>query len=353
MVLFLTNCFSGGLLRDVHGATLTFEQARPSQAVLGQAPITADSTGLLAAALVRRRGGSSWDLRPVALPLPNARHFMDCLQELNSYIVSEIPTANRRQKVAFAMEKGQVMDFGTSLDSVTLGLGWDVGQISMDLDASAILFNQAGEVLESIFFGNLRSCGPHSAPGAVQHSGDSITGEGEGDDEQITVRLTQLGEAVKDVFFCIHSYSKDDAGRPRTFKDVANPYCRVVEGTGREELCRYTLSDAGDRSGLIIARLRRGADGRFGFNALGLPSRGTMYKDSIEDMKKLCQVDPRTLQRMGSKILQAQTTQLLDNATGAGSSAQAPPRAVPRADPIAVLDPAQAQQHQEKGCRQQ
>jgi tellurium resistance protein TerZ len=234
---------------------------------------------------------------------------MDCLDELNNHIVAEIPSANRRQKVAFAMEKGEVLDFGSSLRSVTLGLGWDTDEGEIDLDASAVLFDRAGEVLESVFFGNLKSGGSHSQPAAVEHSGDNLTGAGDGDDEQITVRLDALGRDVMEVFFCIHIYSKGRGGRPKTFRQVANPYCRVTETHGGEELCRYTLTEAGDRSGLIIARLRRSPDDRWGFHALGAPSAGTMYKDSITDMKQISRMDARDLQR---RALRSETTTSFD-----------------------------------------
>lgn len=296
MVLVVVCNFSGGTLSDALCAQLAFEQLKPTRQELPAVPIGLPHRGLLAAALVRGVG-TSWQLRSVGEPL-EGQHFMDCLHDLNRYIVREIPSANRRQKVAFAMDKGSNVDFGTSLDTVVLGLGWDVDRDSADLDASAVLMDAAGGVLESVFFGNLRSCGAHSRVGAIVHSGDNLTGEGDGDDEQITVQLTSLGEVVRDVFFCIHVYSKGDDGRAKTFRDIANAYCRVLMGGPHgEELCRYTLRDAGDRSGLLIARLHRAADGRFSFNALGLPSSGTMYKDAIPDMKGLSKLDPRQLQR--------------------------------------------------------
>merc|ERR1712178_358370 len=143
------------------------------------------------------------------------------------------------------MEKGEVLDFGSSLREVTLGLGWDVDQGEVDLDASAIVFDHSGQVLESIFFGNLKSAGEHSQHGAVEHKGDNLTGEGDGDDEQITVRLDALGASVMEVFFCIHIYTKGRDGRPKTFRDVANPYCRVVDSVRGDELCRFMLREAG------------------------------------------------------------------------------------------------------------
>jgi tellurium resistance protein TerZ len=298
MFLIITCCYTGGVLQDVPNPLLAFEQVKPAKRPLSERSVGVPSSGLLAAVLVRRPGMGDWELRCLQEKLPGARHFMDCLPELNRLIVAEIPTANRKQKVAFAMEKGSALDFGASLQSVVLGLGWDVDQGEMDLDASAVLLDSAGEVLDSIFFGHLRSSGSHSEAGAVEHSGDNLTGEGDGDDERITVRLNKLGDRVSDVFFCIHVYSKGGDGRAKTFRDVANPYCRVVEGEGGigEELCRYTLTDAGNRSGLVIARLRRGPGGRFGFHALGVPSTGTMYKDAIPDMQRVARLDQRELQ---------------------------------------------------------
>jgi len=328
MILIIACCFTGGQLRDAPGARVSFEQFRPVKRPIGEVSLGVWSSGLIIAALVRRRGGG-WELRGIEEQLATARHFMDCLDDLNRHIVSEIPTAARRQKVAFAMEKGEVLDFGASLESITLGLGWDVDQGKIDLDASAVIFERSGSVLESVFFGNLKTCGSHSRPGAIEHSGDNLTGEGEGDDEQVIVRLNLLGDAVYEVYFCIHIYTKGRGGVPKTFSSVANPYCRVVEGTGGEELCRYTLSEAGDRSGLVIARLRRGADGRWGFHALGVPSAGTMYKDSIPDMQRIARVDPRTLQRTDTKQLRSQPTLTLEGASQPLSDRSQAPVLVP------------------------
>lgn len=307
MILILVCCYSGGTLDLVPGASVTVEQAKPTKQLLHDAPVGVEASGLLVSGFVRQASGG-WQLRPIGEALLNTRHFMDCLAEINRHIVAEIPTANRKQKVAFAMEKGGNFDFAGSLTKVVLGLGWDVEKGQVDLDASAVLLDKDAQVLESIFFGNLRCSGSHSTPGAVEHSGDNLTGEGDGDDEQLTVCLDQLGATVRDIFFCIHIYSKARNGQPKTFRHVANPYCRVVEGgLDGEELCRYTLVDAGDRSGLIIARIRRGVDGRFSFNALGVPSRGTMYKDSIPEMQRIASLDPRQLQSLPTKVLRSPT----------------------------------------------
>lgn len=298
MVFFLVCSFNGGALRDVPGLRLAFEQEKPTRRLLSDVQVSLPCRGLLAAAAVRGEG-TAWQLKGIGEQLADAHHFMDCLPELNAHIVKEIPTAARKQKVAFAMEKGGNLDFGAGMQSVVLGLGWDTDRGQVDLDASAVLLDASGTVLESVFFGNLRSTGRHSHPGAVEHSGDNLTGDGDGDDERITVHLSALGQSVSDVFFCIHVYSRGEDGRPKTFMDVAEPYCRVLDAHSGEELCRYTLREAGSHSGLIIARLRRGPGGRFGFNALGLPCGGTLYKDAFPDVQHLGRVDPRAMQAVG------------------------------------------------------
>merc|ERR1712008_228850 len=100
---------------------------------------------------------------------------------------------------------------------------------------------------------------------------------GDGDDEQIIVQLQQVGAVVQQIFFVVNIYTKG-----KTFRQVTNPFCRVVDEVSQSELCRYSLRDcAGHNNGLLIARLVREAGGRWGFHALGLPCHGTMYKDSL------------------------------------------------------------------------
>mmetsp|Transcript_21449 Transcript_21449/g.69452 ORF Transcript_21449/g.69452 Transcript_21449/m.69452 type:complete len:437 (-) Transcript_21449:241-1551(-) len=289
MILILACSFTAGAtLRDAPGANLTVESLGPDAGRLWDAQVDLPFAGYLAALVARRQSG--WEFRIIGEPLQEARHFMDCLPELNKHIVAEIPTANRRQKIAFAMEKGSNLDLGASQQSIVLGLGWDVDQGKVDLDASAILLDAQGSVLESMFFGNLRSSGAHSAPGAVEHSGDNLTGEGEGDDEQILVDLKRIGGKILQVVFCVNIYTQR-----KTFAQVSNPFCRVVDSSSGAELCRYALRDAGSDNGLIIARIARETGGRWGFHALGLPSRGSMYKDSLPQIRQACQLKTATL----------------------------------------------------------
>jgi len=154
-----------------------------------------------------------------------------------------------------------------------------------DLDVSAVLMDRNGNDMEAVFFGRLES-----EEHGIQHTGDNLTGEGEGDDEQIIVNLDHVGENVQQIFFVVNIYTPH-----RTFMQVAEPFCRVIDNSSQAELCRYALRDAGSENGLIIARIAREAGGRWGFHALGLPCRGRTYKDSLSQLRAACKVKTASL----------------------------------------------------------
>src|SRR6266487_5084788 len=85
---------------------------------------------------------------------------------------------------------------GGSLTQVRMGLGWDAMKKrglfgfrsqTIDLDASALLFDPAGQLVDQVWFRQLTS-----TDGSVRHTGDNLTGDGEGDDESIKVDLTRV-----------------------------------------------------------------------------------------------------------------------------------------------------------------
>merc|ERR1711920_279553 len=157
----------------------------------------------------------------------------------------------------------------------------------VDLDVSAVLFDGNGRQTEAVFFGNLSAAG-------LTHSGDNLTGEGGGDDERIAVNLTQIPTPVQQVLFSVNIYT-----RGKTFEQVANAYCRIVDAN-ENELARYTLSDGQRQSGLIISRLVRQVDGRFSFQALGSFARGNTFKDSVPEMLNIVRQDMAAVQAMSA-----------------------------------------------------
>merc|ERR1711908_155991 len=83
------------------------------------------------------RSSWSWKLRVVNETVQQGRHFMDILPQLSGVIRGFLPHAPPRQKVAFAMEKGGILDLPQGLGQITVGLGWDVDEGECDLDVSA------------------------------------------------------------------------------------------------------------------------------------------------------------------------------------------------------------------------
>ncbi|MDX6228336.1 MAG: tellurium resistance protein TerD [Frankiales bacterium] len=150
------------------------------------------------------------------------------------------------------------------LTAVSVGLGWDVRTTTgteFDLDASAILCTDAGTVVSDrdfVFFNNLAS-----ANGAVQHTGDNLTGEGEGDDEVIKVDLTAVPAEAAKIVFPVAIYNGE--ARKQTFGQVRNAFIRVVDQANGDELARYDLSeDAGTETAMVFGELyRHGTDWKF------------------------------------------------------------------------------------------
>jgi tellurium resistance protein TerD len=150
------------------------------------------------------------------------------------------------------------------LTAVTVGLGWDVRTTTgteFDLDASAIVVGADGKVLSDkhfIFFNNKTS-----PDGTVEHTGDNLTGEGEGDDEQIKVNLAGLPAEVDKVVFPVSIYDADS--RSQSFGQVRNAFIRVINQSGAAEIARYDLTeDASTETAMVFGELyRNGADWKF------------------------------------------------------------------------------------------
>lgn len=151
-----------------------------------------------------------------------------------------------------------------SLTAVAVGLGWDTRSTSgagFDLDASALVCDSTDRVVDDshfVFFNNLTS-----PDGAVVHLGDNLTGEGDGDDEVVTVDLSALSPSVMRVVFAVSIYEAQE--RQQSFGQVVNAFIRVVDRTSGDELVRFDLTeDASTETAMVFGELyRHGADWKF------------------------------------------------------------------------------------------
>lgn len=154
------------------------------------------------------------------------------------------------------------------LNAILVGLGWDARTTSgadFDLDASALMIGASGKILSDqhfVFFNNLTS-----PDGSVEHLGDNLTGEGEGDDEEIKVNLANVPAEVDKILIAVSIYESDSRGQ--SFGQVRNAYIRVVNQGDGSELTRYDLTeDASSETAMIFGEVYRNG-GEWKFRAVG------------------------------------------------------------------------------------
>lgn len=175
------------------------------------------------------------------------------------------------------LQKGQKVDLtkgNPGLKKLMVGLGWDTnrydGGADFDLDAAAFLLGENGKVPQDtdfVFYGNLE----HSSQ-AVLHMGDNLTGEGDGDDEQIMVDLSLLPAHITKVAFTVTIYDADV--RRQNFGQVSNAYIRIVDESTNAELIHYDLGeDFSIETAIVVGELYK-HNGEWKFNAIGSGFQG-------------------------------------------------------------------------------
>ena len=175
------------------------------------------------------------------------------------------------------LAKGQKVDLtkgNPGLKKIMVGLGWDVNAFdsgdSFDLDAAAFLIDAAGKCptdKEFVFYGNLT----HSS-GAVNHMGDNLTGDGEGDDEQIQIDLSKVPANIEKIAFTVTIYEAE--ARHQNFGQVSNAFIRLVDESNGTELIRYDLGeDFSIETAVVVGELYRN-NGEWKFNAIGSGFQG-------------------------------------------------------------------------------
>jgi len=179
--------------------------------------------------------------------------------------------------MAISLQKGQKVDLTkgqAGLSKVMVGLGWDInrysGSYDFDLDAAAFVLGSSGKVTNDqdfIFYNNLS----HSSESVI-HMGDNLTGEGEGDDEQILVDLSKIPAGVDKIAFTVTIHDADT--RRQNFGQVSNAFIRIVNDSTAEEILRYDLGeDFSIETALVVGELYRHS-GEWKFTAIGSGFQG-------------------------------------------------------------------------------
>lgn len=173
--------------------------------------------------------------------------------------------------MALTLSKGGSLSLSKedpTLVRTRIGLGWDARSTDgapFDLDASALMLGADGKVrsdADFIFYNQLKD-----AAGSVVHQGDNRTGDGDGDDEQITVDLSLVPADVQKIVFAVSIDMGQERGQ--NFGQVRNAYIRLLNEDTQAEVVRYDLSeDAGQEAALNFAEVYR-HNGEWKFRAVG------------------------------------------------------------------------------------
>ena len=179
--------------------------------------------------------------------------------------------------MAVNLSKGQKVSLtkgNPGLSKIVVGLGWDTNKydcgFDFDLDAAAFLLGANGKVTSDadfVFYGNLK----HGS-GAVEHMGDNLTGDGDGDDEQIKVNLSTVPANIEKIGFTVTIY--DAETRKQNFGQVSNAYIRIFDEASNTELIRYDLGeDFSIETAVVVGEMYRN-NGEWKFNAIGSGFQG-------------------------------------------------------------------------------
>ncbi len=179
--------------------------------------------------------------------------------------------------MSVSLAKGQKVDLTkgkAGLNTVMVGLGWDEAKRKgglfkkpepIDCDASAVMCQKGGKFKgkeDLVYFAKLK----HKS-GSVKHQGDNLTGQGDGDDEQIMVNLKEVPAEYERIVFVVNIY--EAVVRNQHFGMIENAFIRIVDTASGTELCRYNLSDGySGKTAMICGELNR-LNGEWEFTAVG------------------------------------------------------------------------------------
>ena len=199
--------------------------------------------------------------------------------------------------MSISLKKGQKVSLtkeSAGLSNVLVGLGWDAVEskkgflaslfgtqaADIDCDGTAILLKDGKfcDKNDVVYFGNLE----HKS-GTVRHMGDNLTGDGEGDDEQILIDLSKVPAEYDRIVIVVNIY--DCIKRKQEFGMIKNAFIRIVDGKTNREMCKYDLSeDYSGMTAMIFGEIYR-HNGEWKFNAIGQGTKDTSISELCRHYK--------------------------------------------------------------------
>ncbi|KAJ5076709.1 camp-binding protein [Anaeramoeba ignava] len=268
-----------------------------------------DNTALIMIKIYRdiESDGNQWVVHCIGQGA-KGRTFADILPQAQNCLRDVMPDIIIDPTPPFPiLRKGEIMHLSPTASKFFVGLGWDVakGHGDIDLDANCILYNIQGNVEEAIFYRNLTSMNR-----AVVHSGDNLTGEGDGgwdvakghgdidldancilyniqDDEILFVDLSRMKNNVNCLLFTVTSYSGEHFGF------VRNAFVRLVDLSTNTVVAHYNISDNPSNShytGFIMCAIYRNKQGNWAVNAVGKGGTAKWYKDLLPQCNQEYQI---------------------------------------------------------------
>jgi len=174
--------------------------------------------------------------------------------------------------MAINLQKGQRESINAP--QFTIGLGWDTNSSStgsaFDLDASVFILGDNKKIIADeyfVFYNNLKS-----PDGAVEHTGDNLTGAGDGDDEQIKVDLSKADAKVSEI--CIVVTIHEAEARKQNFGQVRNSFIRIFDAATGADILKYELEeDFSIETAVEFGRIYK-KDNNWKFEAVGVGMKG-------------------------------------------------------------------------------
>ncbi|KAL4453632.1 hypothetical protein ABPG74_009528 [Tetrahymena malaccensis] len=181
---------------------------------------------------------------------------------------------NWKGNKTFNLKKEDVLIIPDNIadNEIFVGLGWDT---RCDIDSSILTFDKEGNIIENIYFGNLKSKNQ-----SIIHHGDNLTGVGEGDDEVISIYLKNVDQRVETIWSCITIFTSG-----KSFSDVSGAFCRLVDKKSKKEFCRYNISNKSSmhsaHNGCVLVCIKRYKNNCWAIQPKGFLMKGTSRSSEV------------------------------------------------------------------------
>lgn len=253
IIAFLINSSSGQTFQKIETAELSI--FTPQEYLVSiNCSCSGDAKSLLSSILYRNNQ-CEWVLKSIN-ESGSQNNFVECLPMITKNIsflidedtLKESESWNILTGKSFDLKKGDEIDLAHCLKDIAIGLGWET---YCDIDSSIVTLDDNLKLVEYIYYGHKQS-----ADGSINHQGDNTTGQGQGDDENITINLENISKNVSYLGCSINVFSGG-----KTFKDVTEAFCRLIDWNSKKEFCKYNLNEFGNSKCCLMCYLKRDGKG--------------------------------------------------------------------------------------------